>query len=262
MDYSILCGIRVSSVSFAESVSKICDHIEYSAVPEYVVTPNAHHIWLLQNDDHFREVYDKSFLAVPDGVPLLWASKLLGTPLKGRVNGTDLFETLCKVSAEQGFKVFLLGGRPGAAEAAADILQKRYSGLQVVGTYCPPYGFESNKEELNLINSKLQQAKPQLLFVGLGAPKQEKWIYDNCQELEVPMSIGIGVSFELISGMVKRAPLIMQKLGLEWLFRLIMEPRRLWKRYLAGNLIFVWLVMKQYFLGSTKNSVEGDLAKR
>ncbi|MBE7382478.1 MAG: WecB/TagA/CpsF family glycosyltransferase [Leptolyngbya sp. SIO1E4] len=240
-----ISGIRIDCYSFDEVIELTVNHILSERKPRYIVTPNAHHIITLQNDAYFQSVYQDSFLSVPDGVPLLWAAKFLGTPLRGRVNGTDLFEHLCKVSAEKGIKVFLLGGRPGAADSAAKLLQERHPNLKIVGTYCPPYGFETDASELQTINSKIKSTAPDILFVGLGAPKQEKWIYENYQELEVPISVGIGVSFELVSNIVTRAPKIMQKLGLEWLFRLFMEPRRLWKRYIIGNTVFVWLILKQ-----------------
>ncbi|BBO68073.1 acetyl-mannosamine transferase [Desulfosarcina alkanivorans] len=242
-----IADVGIDTCSFEKVVERITEHLLLKKQPEYVVTPNAQHIVLLQKDAAFYQIYRQAFLVVPDGVPLLWSAKLLGTPLQGRVNGTDLFERLCQVSAEKGFRVFLLGGRPGAAKAAARLLQSRNPDLEIVGTHCPPYGFENSQEELRLINSKIKTLDPDILFVGLGAPKQEKWIYSNCQEIGVPISIGIGVSFELVSGMVKRAPKPMQQLGLEWLFRLFMEPRRLWKRYVLGNTIFLWLVIKQRF---------------
>ena len=250
MNYSTrvnICGVHVDRYSFDEVVELIAHHAIAGSAPQYVVTPNAQHIVTLQRDTHFREIYQKAFLVVPDGVPLVWASKLFGTPLSGRVNGTDLFERLCQVSAERGLKVFLLGGRPRAADKAAPILHARYPNLQIVGKYCPPYGFESDTTELQRINSAIQAAAPDVLFVGLGAPKQEYWIYDNYQQLGVPVSIGIGVSFELVSGMVKRAPKLLQKAGLEWFFRLIVEPQRLWQRYLVGNTVFILLVLKQRF---------------
>lgn len=240
-----ICGVKVDDYSFSDVVSLIQQHIQSSNPPGYVVTPNAQHICLLQDDKYFQTIYEDAFLSVPDGVPLLWAASFLGSSLNGRVNGTDLFRELCQLSAELGFKVFLLGGRPGAADAAAAILQERYPNLKIAGTHCPPYGFEDRADELKLINSKIKAAQPDILFVGLGAPKQEKWIYQNYRQLQVPISLGIGVSFELVSGMVMRAPKSMQSLGLEWLFRLCMEPRRLWKRYIIGNTIFVWLVLKQ-----------------
>lgn len=240
-----ICGIGIDPYSFGEVVELIIQHVLSSAQPEYVVTPNAHHLVMLQEDAAFRKIYRDAFLVVPDGVPLLWAAKFLGTPLRDRVNGTDLFERLCAISAQKNLSVFLLGGRPGAAEKAKETLQARYQTLNVVGTYCPPYGFESNPEELARISKQIQAASPDILFVGLGAPKQEKWIYDYYQKLGVPVSLGIGVSFELVADLVKRAPIVLQRTGLEWLFRLLVEPRRLWQRYILGNPYFIWLVLRQ-----------------
>ncbi|MDZ8050721.1 MAG: WecB/TagA/CpsF family glycosyltransferase [Aulosira sp. ZfuVER01] len=242
-----ICGVEIDKYSFNEVVNQIVAHALSKGRPEYVVTPNAMHILSLQKDAFFREIYRQAFLVVPDGVSLLWAAKFLQTPLKGRVNGTDLFEKLCAIAAEKGLRVFLLGGRPGAAEQAKQKLKARHPNLDIVGTYCPPYGFESQPEELESINAKIKAASPDILFVGLGAPKQEKWIANNYLELKVPISIGIGVSFELVADMVRRAPVWMQKAGLEWLFRLIVEPSRLWKRYILGNPTFIWLVLKQRF---------------
>ena len=240
-----ICGVKIDNYTFDDVVERITDHAMKGVVPSYVVTPNAQHVLCLLRDADFRSIYEKAFLAVPDGVSLLWSAKFLKTPLNGRVNGTDLFEELSAVADRKGLKVFLLGGRPGAAEAAKKTLQARHPNLQIVGTHCPPYGFESQPEELASINSKIKVAAPDILFVGLGAPKQEKRIYQNYQELGVPVSLGIGVSFELVADMVLRAPLWMQKWGLEWLFRLIVEPKRLWKRYVMGNPQFMWLVIKQ-----------------
>ena len=240
-----ICGVKIDNYSFNDVIERIIDHAVTGVLPSYVVTPNAQHVLSLQRDADFRDIYEKAFLAVPDGVSLLWSAKFLQTPLNGRVNGTDLFEELSAVAEKKGLKIFLLGGRPGAAEAAKKTLLSRHPDLKIVGTHCPPYGFESQPEELALINSKIKAAAPDILFVGLGAPKQEKWIYDNYQELGVPVSLGIGVSFELVADMVQRAPLWMQKFGLEWLFRLIVEPKRLWKRYVMGNPQFMWLVLKQ-----------------
>jgi N-acetylglucosaminyldiphosphoundecaprenol N-acetyl-beta-D-mannosaminyltransferase len=240
-----ICGVNIDRCTLKEATKAIVEHALSGNPPKYVVTPNAHHIVMLQKDAHFRKIYQDAFLVVPDGVSLLWAANFLKTPLLGRVNGTDLFEQLCEVASHKELRIFLLGGRPGAADRTMKILQKRCPSINIVGTYCPPYGFEADKAELELINTKIKAAAPHILFVGLGAPKQEYWMYANYQELKVPISIGIGVSFELVSGMVKRAPIWMQKKGLEWFFRLLVEPGRLWKRYIVGNALFLWLVLKQ-----------------
>jgi len=240
-----IAGVEIDQYSFDEVVARIIDHALSAKSPEYVVTPNAQHIVSLQQDRLFREIYSSAFLVVPDGVSLLWAAKFLGTPLNNRVNGTDLFEKLCEIAAQHHLKIFLLGGRPGAADQASAVLQSRYPGLQIVGTHCPPYGFETDQGNCDRINAAIKAAEPDILFVGLGAPKQEKWVYLNYKELGIPVSLGIGVSFELVANMVKRAPIYMQKAGLEWVFRLVVEPRRLWQRYILGNPQFIWLVLQQ-----------------
>jgi N-acetylglucosaminyldiphosphoundecaprenol N-acetyl-beta-D-mannosaminyltransferase len=199
----------------------------------------------LQNDAEFRQIYDNASLVLADGMPLIWASKFLGTSLKEKISGSDLFPKLCKVAAEKGYRLFFMGGRPGAALKAAEVLRDRYPDIQIVGTYSPPFGFENDREENDKIVRAIKNAKPDILFVGLGAPKQEKWIYKYRNDYQVPMSIGVGVSFEFVSGMVKRAPLWMQRVGLEWFWRLMMEPKRLWKRYLVDDPVFFWLVLKQ-----------------
>jgi N-acetylglucosaminyldiphosphoundecaprenol N-acetyl-beta-D-mannosaminyltransferase len=240
-----ICGIEIDSHSFEKVVEIISDHAQSGQTSRYVVTPNAQHIVLFQSDKRFQAVYQNAFLSVPDGVPLLWAAQFLQTPLSERVNGTDLFENLCEIAAQQKLKVFLLGGRPNVAETTKILLQRRHPKLNIVGTYCPPYGFESDPVELERVNYAIQAAAPNILFVALGSPKQELWIYNNYQSLGVPISLGIGASFELVSGVVPRAPKLMQKIGMEWLFRLLMEPRRLWKRYIVCNTVFIWLVLRQ-----------------
>ena len=239
-----ICGVGIDNFSLIEVIQKITDHVLSGGAPSYIVTPNAAHIVELQKDKLFRKVYHEAFLSVPDGVSLLWAARILGQHLKMRVNGTDLLEKLCENSIKNRFRFFFLGGRPGAAKKAQKILQLRNKNLNIVGTYCPPYGFENVSSELIKINYRIKEAAPEILFVGLGAPKQELWIYRNYIKLNIPVSIGIGVSFELISGMVPRAPVFMQKNGLEWLFRLLVEPKRLWKRYILGNAKFIKLVFK------------------
>jgi len=240
-----ICDILIDRISFNDTVDSIIEYAQKDFPPAYVVTPNAHHIVTLQSDIEFKRIYKEALLVVPDGVSLIWASKLLGSSLQERVNGTDLFEAICSRASQEGLTIFLLGGRPGAAQQAKNILQTRNPGLIIVGIYCPPYGFENDSVEINKINNIISGTHPDILFVGLGAPKQEKWIYTNISKINVPISIGIGVSFEFVAGMVKRAPLWMQKAGLEWLYRLISEPKRLWHRYLFGNIKFIMCVLSQ-----------------
>ena len=251
-----IAGAEIDCYSFDEVVDLTIRQALTATSPKYIVTPNAQHINNLQGDSLFRKIYSQAFLVIPDGVSIVWAAKFLKTPLKGKISGINLFEKLCERGASKPLKIFLLGGRPQAAERAAEILEQRYLGLKIAGTYCPAYGFESDPLEIDRINQKILDAAPNLLFVGLGSPKQEKWIYNHYRQLNVPVSIGIGVSFEFVAGMVKRAPLWMQESGLEWLFRLIIEPKRLWARYVIGNPQFVLLVLRQKFGLVTKGTIE------
>ena len=228
-------------------MDRIIDHALKRSRPEYVVTPNAHHIVLLQKDPFFLRIYQNALLIVPDGVSLLKASDFLNTPFRERVNGTDLFERLCEAAKDRGLKVFFLGGRPGAVEKCKQVLLKRYPNLEIAGVFCPSYNIDKDKQESLRIREYIKKAQPHILFVGLGTPKQEKWIYKNYQDLEVPISIGIGISFELVSDMIKRAPVWAQRASLEWFFRLMAEPQRLLLRYMEVVPGFIWLVLCQWW---------------
>lgn len=241
-----LCGTAIDPLTLDETIARIVQHARRGGAPGYVVTPNAQHLCMVHDHAGFGEAYRGAWLSVPDGVPLVWASRLLGTPLPGRVNGTDLFERVCEAAARAGLRVFLLGGRPGAAEGAARALRQRSPGLVVAGTCCPPMGFERDPAELERVDRAIRDAAPHVLFVALGAPKQEVWMHQRFPHLGVPVAVGIGGSFEMVSGMVPRAPRWMQRTGTEWLFRLAREPRRLLVRYATTNPRFVWMVARQW----------------
>ncbi|MEP6473043.1 MAG: WecB/TagA/CpsF family glycosyltransferase, partial [Gemmatimonadota bacterium] len=207
----VVAGTPVDACTMAQSVSAIIARAQAGGPPSYVVTPNAAHLVQLQHDPGFRTIYRGAMLSVADGMPLVWASRALGAPLPERVNGTDLFVNLCKQAAETGLRVYLFGGRAGAADAAAAELVRRYPSLIMAGTCCPPFGFDADPVELARLDDVVKAARPDLLFVGLGAPKQERWIAAHALALGVPVSLGIGVSFEFVGGMVRRAPGWMQR---------------------------------------------------
>ena len=236
---------HVDMVTYEEALDRLVDLAEAPSGRGYVVTPNAQHLVLLESDLYLRKIFSEAAMVVPDGISLVYASKLLGKPLKERVTGVDLFQGLCGRAAESGLRVFLLGGRRGAAEQAAAKLKLVYPGLIVAGTCCPPFGFHRDEMGLGDVARAVLDARPHILFVALGAPKQEYWIYEHGRNLGVPLSIGIGGSFEMVGGMTRRAPLWVQQAGLEWLFRVAVEPRRLWKRYLIGNAQFLSIVLRQ-----------------
>jgi N-acetylglucosaminyldiphosphoundecaprenol N-acetyl-beta-D-mannosaminyltransferase len=241
-----IAGATIDSFSFREAVERIIERARDGGPPAYVVTPNAHHVSLLRDSAHFRTVYQGAWLALADGVPLVWASRLLGTPLPERVSGSDLFPAICKAVAGTGLRIYLLGGRPGAAEESIRVLQERYPGLLIAGFDCPPMGFDRDPVLSRAAVDAVRAAHPDILFVALGAPKQENWMYENVERVGVPVAIGVGASFDIVAGMFRRAPKWVRKAGLEWAFRTFEEPGRLWKRYAVTNPRFVWLVARQY----------------
>lgn len=210
----------------------------------YVVTPNVDHIVQLETNKELQDVYANASLILTDGKPLLWIAKWYGTPIKEKISGSDLFPLLCDMAAKKGYSMFFLGAAEGVAAKAADNLMNKYKGLHVIGTYSPPYGFENDSSEMNKIDAMIKKARPDILIVGLGCPKQEKFIYNNYKKLGVPISLGLGASFDFEAGNIKRAPKWMANHGLEWLFRITQDPKRLMKRYLINDMKIFKLAVK------------------
>jgi N-acetylglucosaminyldiphosphoundecaprenol N-acetyl-beta-D-mannosaminyltransferase len=235
---------RVDNCSFQQACDTIIRHAKTGGDSAFIATANAQHIVLLDRDSRLREIYGHADLVLPDGVSLLVAARVYGRALQERVAGVDLFQKLCALAAENGLHVFLLGGRPNAAELTAAALKQRLPKLRV-STYCPALGFENTATGLEDAAQAIRAANPDLLFVALGAPKQEYWIYEHGLRLSVPISVGVGGSFEMVSGIVRRAPAWIQSIGCEWLYRLCLEPRRMWRRYLIGNFEFAAIVTRQ-----------------
>lgn len=201
----------------------------------YVVTPNVDHIVQLESDGELVDVYKNADLILTDGKPLLWIAKWYGTPIKEKISGSDLFPRLCELAANKNHKMFFLGAAEGVSAKAAENLIHKFNGLQIVGTYSPPYGFEKDNIELQKIISMINDVHPDILIVGLGCPKQELFIFHNRDKLKVPISLGLGASLDFEAGNVKRAPKWMADHGLEWLFRITQDPKRMAKRYLIDD---------------------------
>ncbi len=215
--------------------------------PLKIVGPNAHLVTLAEHNGRFAEAMQAADLAVPDGISVVMASRLLRAPIPERVAGGDLMERMCAEAAHYGFRVFFLGGLPGAAVMAAYNLQARYPGLRICGTYCPRAGFEEDWQEELRVRRAIAEAEPDLLCVALGAPKQEIWMHENAAGLPVGAVMSVGAAFDTQAGLRRRAPRWVQRMALEWLFRLLMEPRRLGRRYVVGNTEFVVVVLRQWF---------------
>ena len=210
----------------------------------YVVTPNVDHIIQLERGGEIVDVYKHADLILCDGKPLVWISKWYGTPIKAKISGSDLFPLLCQRAAQKGYRMFFLGAARGVAAKAAKNLMARYPGLKVVGTLSPTFGFEKDPEKTKEVIDIVKKAKPQILIVGLGAPKQEKFIYENREKLGVPVSLGLGASLDFEAGNVKRAPKWMSDHGLEWFYRITQDPKRLAKRYLVDDRKIFKLALK------------------
>ncbi len=195
-------------------------------------------------DSDFRRALDSADLVVPDGMPLVWLGRWHGHPLKRRVYGPELMETFCRETGAT-YRHFFYGGGPGTAERLADSLRQR-CGIVVAGTYCPPFR-PLTEEEQRDVTSRIEAASPDVLWVGLGTPKQEKWMHQNRERLSVQVMLGVGAAFDFNSGRTRQAPAWMRENGLEWLFRLLTQPQRLWRRYLisipkVAALVFLELV--------------------
>jgi exopolysaccharide biosynthesis WecB/TagA/CpsF family protein len=236
-------NIEIDNLTMSEAIGEI-DKLVINRKPSYVVTPNVDHIVKLEKDEEFKEVYKNADLILTDGMPLIWISKMKSTPIKEKVSGSDLFPKVCELAAKKSYNMFLLGAAEGVATKAAENLKEKFNGLDIVGTYSPSYGFEKKEDEIEKIIKIINEVKPDILAVGLGAPKQEKFIYKYNNRLNVPVSLAIGASIDFEAGNIERAPEFMQKYGLEWFYRLYKEPKRMFKRYLVDDLKIFRIALK------------------
>lgn len=229
-------GLAFDDVTIEEATARIIRFAQRRDRPRFVCTGNLDHLAIAAIDQEFKAAYEAADLVVADGAPVVWLSKMSGTPLPERVAGSDLFWSIAQASVDADVTLFLLGGMPGAAPGAKAAIERRHPGVKIVGTYCPPFASFDTRGEQEAIVRNVRAANPDILFVAFGAPKQEKWIAKNLEDLRVPLSIGVGGSFEMASGMLKRAPRWMQRAGLEWAYRFSLEPRRLFQRYIVRDM--------------------------
>ena len=238
-----LGGVLIDRVDRDTAVHRIRDFLQSGRLNQ-IVTVNLDFVAIAQRDGDFRETLNAAELAVADGMPLVWVSRMSGESLPQRLTGVELVDECCRVAAETGRTVFLLGAAPGIADVAADRLRERFPTLRIAGVYAPPFGSLSAEENERMLQ-RINAAQPDFLFVALGAPQQDVWIRDNRDRLNVPVCMGVGCVLDLLAGVVSRAPAWMQHSGLEWLFRLLQEPGRLWRRYILDDIpILVWLAWR------------------
>ena len=233
----------VDNVTKEEAIEYI-EHCIKARKIGHVITPNVDQIIRIERDSYFKEICDNAELLLVDGTPIMWISRWYGRPIKEKICGSDLVPDLCKVAAKKGYSVFLLGAADGVAAKAAENLKRKYPGLKVVGTYSPPFGFEKDKTEVEHINKMLFDSKADMLFVGMGVPKQDIFIYENMHKYQIPMSFSIGAAIDFEAGVQKRAPKWINKIGMEWLYRLFSNPKRMFKRYIIDDMKIFKLAWK------------------
>lgn len=245
-----LFGIEMDAVRMPEAVNQVMEWSQQRGPCQYVVTPNVDHAVMFQEHEDLRRAYDDASLVLADGFPVVAASRLLGKRLPERVAGSDLAPALFDLASRNAtaapLKVYLLGAAPGVAERAAQKIEARWSGVKVVGTYSPPLGFERDAAENEKILSQVSAANPDVLLLGLGAPKQELWIHRHHARLNAGVVLCVGATIDFLAGERSRAPIWMRKTGLEWLHRVATEPRRLIKRYARDAWIFPQLVWREW----------------
>ena len=241
-------GVPFTPMTLSETVAAV-GRLVAARKPAYFITANTHYVMLTAENPDLSAVNQQAAFIVADGAPLVWASRWQRSPLPERVAGSDLIFEVCAKAAEESYRIFLLGGASGVAEEAARRLQTRYTNLQIVGVECPPFRELSPGEQTALV-THIRSVRPDIVFVAFGQPKGERWIYRNLAELDVPVCVQVGASLDFAAGRVRRAPRWMQIAGLEWAFRLALEPRRLFIRY-ARN---AWFILRMVVCDLTRAS--------
>lgn len=236
-------GVGVSAINMAQAVAIIESWIA-KREPHYVCITGVHGVMESQRDERLREIHNQAGLVTPDGMPLVWLSRLWGQRHVQRVYGPDLLLACCQRSIERGYTHYFYGGAEGVPERLVARLSARFPGLRVKGALSPPFRLLTPEEDAEIVD-RINDAKPDIVWVGLSTPKQEWWMHRHRERLTAPVMVGVGAAFDFHAGLKSQAPHWMQRSGLEWFFRLLSEPRRLGPRYLVNNPAFVWRVLQQ-----------------
>jgi N-acetylglucosaminyldiphosphoundecaprenol N-acetyl-beta-D-mannosaminyltransferase len=237
---------RFDPVTLSDAVQRILDvAARHDAPAPFVVTPNVDHLLRLDRSPELHPLYNDAFLSLPDGMPVIWAARFLGLPLRERVTGADLVPALCREAGKRRMSVFFFGGPPGSADEAARRHRERFPDAPTFAL-CPPMGFDKNPEIDQQMLEAVNKARPDILLVGVGSPRQELWIYKHRASLRAGVSLGIGAAIEFEAGTLRRAPRWMQKIGMEWFWRILQDPKRLTMRYVK-NFAFAELVLRLWW---------------
>ncbi len=236
-----ILGVGVHAVSM-ESAVRYTEQLLDAGRPGYVCVTGVHGIIEAQKDARFRAILNGSALTTPDGMPTVWLGRARGHGAMRRVYGPDYMAEVCAHGVERGYRHFLYGGNAGVAEELKRTLEERFPGIRIVGTYTPPFRPLTNTEQTNL-DEQVLASGADILWCGLSTPKQERFMAAQVGRLPVRLMVGVGAAFDILSGRTQDAPSFVKQTGLQWLYRLLKEPRRLWRRYLAIVPRFLWLVM-------------------
>ena len=236
-----ILGVRVNLETYDSAIGKVEERIKRGCGAGYVILMSANNLVNAKQDPVFKKISNRSFLSLPDGMFLVWAAKLKGGEIKTNTRGTDFLYKLCERTHDNGYKHFFYGGRPGIADELKDAFEKKFPATQIAGTYCPPFRNLTEEEDREICEI-INDSGADIVWVGLSTPKQEYWMSEHVSKLKVSLMIGVGAAFDFHTG-ARQAPKWMQRSGLEWFFRLLSEPYRLWRRYLIGNtLLICWFI--------------------
>lgn len=239
--------IPFTQTTYDGALELIRDAVQSGASCQQVIAANAYSVVVASHVDGFKRACQTASLVVPDGMPIVWASRIIGEPLEHRIAGPDLMWGVLEMCSRLGFKAFLLGGQPECLSALADRIGEHFGDHVVAGSFSPAFGewtCEQNREMVERVN----RSEAQILFLGVSTPKQDIWIMNHRNELRANVALGVGAAFDFHSGRVKRAPAGISNVGLEWFHRLMSEPRRMWRRYLLGNLQFLTIAGRQILI--------------
>jgi len=242
--YDIL-GVRINNTNLALACQQIEDWIK-TKVKTYVCIAPVATIMDCQDDPEYREIVNNSGMNTPDGMPLVWCGKLKGQRQVGRTYGPDLMLRFCELSQEKGYRQYFYGGTERTGKLLTEKLSQRFPALKIVGHFSPPFRNIREREDPGVL-AQINRTDPDVIWVGLGSPKQDYWMRDHRDLLNAPVMVGVGAAFDFLAGTKPQAPAWIRNSGLEWLFRLCCEPRRLWRRYLLGNTRFIYLLTKEFF---------------
>jgi N-acetylglucosaminyldiphosphoundecaprenol N-acetyl-beta-D-mannosaminyltransferase len=241
-----ILGVHFSNLNEPELITLLDDRITKAEKTQVCFVPT-NSILAARKSQFVMDVYNSADVVMCDGVPVQWASRFLGTPLKQRLTGFDFFPHFIQHCAQKNYSVYFLGAKEGVAKQLAAIYQSRYPGIRVAGFYTPPFAASFSELQNAQMLSAINAVNPDVVFVSLTAPKQDIWIHQQLKQLNIRLAIGVGAAFDSEAGSLKRAPKLIQKLGLEWFYRFLQEPGRMFRRYFIEAPLFIPLVLLQFF---------------